>query len=422
MLNIGDKHKVIINNLDYKGDGVTKIDNTYLYIPGVITNEEVTIEITKLKKGYGTAKAIEINKESIERINPISSLGSLNLFHLSFKKQLEWQKQITKETLEKVTKRYINVFDTITDEVKYHYRNKAVFHVLNNNILRLGLFSNNNQELTIVNDFVLANNEVNRILKAINNAQIEIDENIISNFIFKNNRVGEILVTIVSKEVEFKGLDEITDLLKTFSSVVGLTINIKKYIEKILSNESYLVYGNNLLREGILLINDQSFMQVNFGVMDLTYKLIKENILGTKIIDAYSGVGSIGFSINDLIYQITMIENGNANIELANKIKEENNFNNIEIINANAEEVIGDYSAHTIIVDPPRKGLAESLIDEITNNKIPRVIYLSCDLQTLARDLRFFDKAYEVSKVYPIKMFPQTNSFETLVILTRKAK
>lgn len=420
MLKIGDQHQVNINELDYKGDGITKIANTYFYVQGVLKGEEVIVEITNLKGKYGNAKVVKIIKESNNRVNKTSLLGSLNLYHLAFSEQLNWQKRITKETLERALQIDILVNETVTDNREFNYRNKVVFHVLKGNVLKLGLFSNNNQSLEVVNNFILASKQVNEILTILNSARIAIDNNVLSNIVFKNNRRGQILVTIVSNTKDFKGLKDLVNVLKAFKNVIGLTINLKKYQEKILSNESILVYGINLLEDNNLLINDQSFMQVNFGVMDLTYNLIKENIKGSKIIDAYSGVGSIGFSVYSNDKQITMIENNSANVSLANKIKSDNSYHNIDIVLANAEDVIKDYSADTIIIDPPRKGLKESLINEIINNDIERIIYLSCDLQTLTRDLRVFSNNYDIDKVYPIKMFPQTNAFETLVILNRK--
>lgn len=420
MIELNKQYDVRIIDLDYKGDGIAKINDTFIYVNGLLTDERAIIKITKSNEKFAIGEIVKITKESEDRIKPNSNLGSLNLYHLDFSKQLKWQSKITKETLEKVLRQELNILNIITDNNAYNYRNKVVFHVLKEQVLKLGLFSNDNQNLEVVNNFILATQTVNDIIKAINEAKIEISINTLNSFIFKNNSNNNVLVTIASKSKSFKGLEEIVRLLKTFKRVVGLTINIKKYKEKILSEESYLIYGINLLSEKGLLINDQSFIQVNYGVMNLAYQVIKENLLGKKIIDAYSGVGSIGYTIYDEKYHITMIENNEANIKLAEMIKANFNYQNIKIVKANAEDVIKDLNADTIIVDPPRKGLARFLINEVVKNDINRVIYLSCDLQTLARDLKIFSDYYKIDKIYPVKMFPQTNSFETLVIMTRR--
>lgn len=420
MIEKNKEYQVKIIDLDYKGDGIAKIGDSFIYISGLLKDEEAIIKITKLGRGFGVGEIIKILKESKDRTKETSKLGSLNLYHLSFKEQLNWQYKITKETLEKVLNKKVNVLETITDNIEFNYRNKVVFHVLKGKKLKLGLFSNNNQTLEVINNFILANEEVNKLIYAINNENIIIDENVLNNFIFRNNSNNEILVTITSTKKKFKGLDDIIKLLQQFNNIIGLTINIKVYKEKILSDKSFLIYGNNLLNEGNLLLNDQSFIQVNYGVMHLTYNIIRKNILGNSVVDAYAGVGSIGYSIYNENINLTIIENSLANIKLAKQIKDDNKYNNVEIIHANAEDVIKDYKVDSIIIDPPRKGVMKSLIDEIINNKINRVIYLSCDLQTLARDLKIFNELYKIDKVYPIKMFPQTNSFETLVIMTKK--
>lgn len=420
MIELNKEYQVKINDLDYKGDGITKIGETFIYVSGLLKDEEAIIKINKIGKGFAVGSLIKIIKESKNRISQTSDLGSLSLSHLSFNEQLNWQSNITKQTLEKVLNKEINVLSPITDNNEYNYRNKVVFHVLNKSALTLGLFSNNNKKLSVINDFILSNNNVNEIIKAINNANIPIETNVLNNFVFRNNSNNEILVTITSKKKSFKGLQAIIELLQQFNNVIGLTINIKVFKEKILSDKSYLIYGENLLNEGNLLLNDQSFMQVNYGVMNLTYKTIKEHIIGNNIVDTYAGIGSIGYSVYEEDINLTIIENTLANIKLAEQIKENNNYKNVEIIHANAEDVIKDFNANTVIIDPPRKGVMKSLIDEISNNKIERVIYLSCDMQTLARDLKIFSDNYEIDYVYPVKMFPQTNSFETLVIMTFK--
>lgn len=420
MIELNKEYQVKINDLDYKGDGITKIGETFIYVSGLLKDEEAIIKINKIGKGYAVGSLIKIIKESKNRISQTSDLGSLSLSHLSFNEQLNWQSNITKQTLEKVLNKEINVLSPITDNNEYNYRNKVVFHVLNKSALTLGLFSNNNKKLSVINDFILSNKNVNEIIKAINNANIPIETNVLNNFVFRNNSNNEILVTIASKKKSFKGLQAIIELLQQFNNVIGLTINIKVFKEKILSDKSYLIYGENLLNEGNLLLNDQSFMQVNYGVMNLTYKTIKEHIIGNNIVDTYAGIGSIGYSVYEEDINLTIIENTLANIKLAEQIKENNNYKNVEIIHANAEDVIKDFNANTVIIDPPRKGVMKSLIDEISNNKIERVIYLSCDMQTLARDLKIFSDNYEIDYVYPVKMFPQTNSFETLVIMTFK--
>lgn len=417
MLETNKVYKVKILDLDYKGDGITKIADKFIYVKGLLKEEVALIKLVKLNKRFGVGEIVEIIEKSSLRSTNLNELGALNLAHLNFDYQLKWQKDVTKETLEKVLNKNIEVSNTITDSNEFNYRNKVVYHVIPKKVLKLGLYANNNNKLIVVDNFLLANKKVNEIVSIINKKQIKIEENTLFNLIFKNNQKDEILITIVSNDFNFKGLEELIEILSKIENVKGITINIKEHKEKHLGTNSKVVYGKNLIKDKTLLINDQSFIQVNYGVMDLTYDLIKKYIVGPKIIDAFSGVGSIGFSIYNNSYNIIMLENNLANIKLAKSIKKDNNYHNVKIISGNAEDEIIKLNGNTVIVDPPRKGLDIKFVNALKEIKAERFIYLSCNLQTLTRDLKLLENEYEIVKVYPIKMFPQTNAFETLVIL-----
>ncbi|MDY0277207.1 MAG: 23S rRNA (uracil(1939)-C(5))-methyltransferase RlmD [Acholeplasma sp.] len=417
MFKVSDEIIVDIIDLDYKGDGIAKIDDHYIYIPGVLTGEKVKVKIIKIGKGFALGRVVEIINNSRMRVSKTSSLGSLSLSHLSFSEQLRWQEEVTIKTINKVLKGNYQSETIITDNVEYHYRNKVVFHVLDNKKIKLGLYKVNNRELEVCDNFILANLKVNKIIEEINNSNIIIDSQILKHLVFRNNEKNELLITLVSYKRKFEGMNALITVLKNNDSVKGITINIKDTKENIMGSKSYLVYGDNLLENDLLLMNDRSFMQVNYGVMKLVYQTIKKHVYGNEIIDAYSGVGSIGFSIYNSDKKILMVDNNEENTKLAQLIKDKNNFDNIDVVNGNAEDILTKINAETIIVDPPRSGLKQELIEEILLSKTNRVIYLSCDLQTLIRDLRVLTAKYEIQKIYPVKMFPQTSAFETLVVL-----
>lgn len=420
MLKVKENYKVTITGLDYKGDGIARIDDNFIYVQGALEGEEVLVKLFKVKKNIGFGQLLEVIKESEHRVNTTNKLGSINLSHLSFKEQLNWQTKVTKDTFDKVFKNDFNVSNIVTDNVETNYRNKVVFHVLENRTLKLGLYKTNSKDLIEVNNFLLANNKANELLASLNASGINVDFRRLKHIMIKNNSKNELLVTLVSMNRSFMGKEELIEFISHNESVNGITLNIKDNEEVILGHKSYTLYGINELKEGNLLITDQSFSQVNYGVMNLVYSIIKENVKGKKIIDAYSGIGSIAYSILNDKNNITLIESNLANIKIAQKIKEKNNYNNVEIVHDLAENAIEKFNADTLIVDPPRVGLKESFVNEINRQTPNRVIYLSCNLQTLVRDVRLMEENYQIKEIHPIKMFPQTNSFETLVILDKK--
>lgn len=420
MLEVKKEIEVTIIDLDYKGDGIAKIDDNFIYVAGALKDEEVEVKLFKLKKNVGFASLIKVLNKSKNRVSATSKLGSMNLSHLSFEEQLNWQEKVTKETFDKVLRKDIKVNNIITDNNELNYRNKATFHVMDNSNITLGLYLSNSKDLVKVDSLDIANKKTNELIKEINASGIAVDYNKLKHIMIKNNSNNELLVTLVSHNRSFMGKEDLVELISKNVNVNGITLNIKDSKEVILGSKSYILYGINELKENKLLMTDQSFAQVNFGVMNLTYDLIKHNIVGKRVIDAYSGIGSISYSLNNDDLKIVMIESNEANIKLANKIAETNKITNVEIVHDLAENAIEKYKADTLIVDPPRVGLKESFVNEVNRQGFDRVIYLSCNLQSLIRDIRLMDEVYSVKEVYPLKMFPQTNSFETLVILEKK--
>lgn len=419
MLKVNEIYESKILSLDFKADGVVKINDTFIYIKGALPNEVVKFKINKLNKRFGFAEIVEIIEKSKDRADNLNELGSLNLSHLSFLKQLTYQKDITKQTFDKVLNKDVNVLNTITDNNKYNYRNKVVFHLLNKDEITLGLYKNDNKTLIKVNNFLIANKYSNELIELINNSKIKVDYLALKHISIKNNSNNELLVTLISYKEKFKGLNELINLIKSFNKVIGITLNIKESNNKILGTKSILLYGSSYLKENDLLITDKSFYQTNFNVANLTFNLIKENILGNNIVDLYSGIGSIILNVLKDDYNAYMVENNEENIKLAKTIIKNKNINNLKIIKANSEDVFNDLTGDTLIVDPPRVGLYKDLVLSIKKSNFKRLIYLSCNLQTLVRDIKLLNNSYNIDKVYPVKMFPQTSSFETLVILTK---
>lgn len=406
--------------LDYKADGVIKHNEYLIFVNGALKDEVVKYKVTKLKNNIGFAKLIEVLKKSKDRISETSNIGSLTLSHLSFHKQLSYQKEITKESFNKAFKAEFNVSDTITDNNYLNYRNKVVFHTLKRPNITLGLYDKYTNELIKVNNLIIANKYANELIKIINESNILIDPSKLKHITIRNNLENDLLVILNSYEKDFKGKNELIELIKTYKKTKGIIINIKKHHNKILGDESYLVYGDKYLYNKDLIISDKSFMQVNFNVMYQTFDLIKSHIYGNKIIDAYSGIGSIIYNVISNDMKAYSVENNLENIILSKIIKNNKKINNVEILKENSEDIIHKLNADTLIVDPPRKGLYKDLSINIKNSNFKRVIYLSCNLQTLIRDLKIINETYNIDKIYPIKMFPMTNSFETLVILTKK--
>lgn len=421
MLKVNQIYEGEIIGLDYKADGYLKIKNKIIFIQNTLPGEIVSFKVTKVRKNHATGEVVKYIKQSKIRINKYSNLGSINFDHVPLSFELKWQQELTEYTFKKIFKKDFNIYPTVTDNNKYNSRNKVVFHVLNKDELTLGLYLKKSKRLVRVNSFNLANINANKMLTDLNNSNITIDYNSFKHLSIKNDANNNLLVTIVSYKKRFKGLDALIIFLRKYSFIKGITLNIKENNYQILGSNSILLYGINELVYKDLLINDRSFMQVNYNVMDLTYELIKENVYGNIIVDLYSGIGSIIYSVleeNQLGY---MIENDQANIELAKDIKNNKAINNLTIIEDDTINVIEKLKGDTFIVDPPQSGLGITFTNKLKSKKVKRIIYLSCNLNTLINDLKILKEAYNITKIYPIRMFPNTIALETLVILDLKS-
>lgn len=424
MLEIGNKIEIEAIDLDFKGQGVSRIDNYVIFTPGLLKDEKAIVEITKLNKNFAESKLIKLITISKKRTHDSSMLGSIELYHLETNEQIKWQERITKETFSKIAQIDVKLEDTIADDRVINYRNKSVFHVMNHQTIKLGLYLKN-FELTETQQFILADKVTNKFLNLINRSLIPVEKDVLTHVVFRSNEEQQILITFVSRKEQVKGLDILIKRLSEHEEVVGITINLKDHPKHILGAKSIVKYGKNEIVERLkhyeLPINDRSFFQINFPVMKLVFDKINGYINNhSKIVEAYSGIGVIGLSLLEKAKEVIMIESNKENIQMAQQIIFNHRIANVILVEDKAEDVIENYDGDVLIVDPPRQGLMPTFVDKIKQMNFEQIIYVSCDVKTLARDIQLLSDLYEIKHIHPIRMFPQTISLETLVLLNKK--
>ncbi len=424
ILTVGDMVELTAIDLDYKGQGVCKPEGYVIFVAGLLIGETAEIRITKLNKNFGEGAVSKLLKISKDRTHDTSELGSIELYHLKNEQQIQWQEHMTKETFKKITQLDIIIDRTLSDNRFINYRNKSVFHVLPEPVLKLGMYKKD-YTLMQVPLFILADTLTNKFVNQINRMTAPIEPNVLKHVVFRTNEDNQILITFVSTKEHVGGLDKLVDKIKREKEVVGITLNLKTNHHAIIGDESTTLYGENAIKQHLktfdVTINDRSFFQVNWPMMKQAYDVIASYVpSGKQVIEAYSGIGSIGFSIHQQARKLIMIESNKQNVDTAKQVIEKQGISHIDVIHEHVEHVIQDYDGDVLIVDPPRNGLFKHFIDQVLNMSFERIIYLSCDVKTLARDVKSFSEKYEISHVYPIRMFPQTIAMETLVILDKK--
>ncbi|WP_025724737.1 23S rRNA (uracil(1939)-C(5))-methyltransferase RlmD [Acholeplasma granularum] len=414
--------KVITSDLDYQGQGVTRIDDKVTFIKGMFHDEVGLIEILKSKKHFQEAKLTQLIKKNKDRTSDLY-FDYAPLYGLSLAAECLWQEKITKETIKKITDLDVHVHKTITDGNKLNYRNKITLHVKRiGDSLKIGTFEEKSNFLQPITSHKLALPIINDKINFLNNwiKTTHINNSIIKNFTLRTN--GKEVMLIIGVKSSFDELDDIIYQLKNeFQSIY---INLEKNKFDNLSDESIHLYGKETLKMPFnhleFELGPESFFQVNKEVAILMYEEIKKLTQNQIVIDAYAGMASIGQYITSK--KVYSIESNLDSVTQANKMLINNQIKHLELIHGNVEEKLGLYInlADTIIFDPPRSGLTEDIIHLVKLHKVKDIIYISCDLKSLSRDINGLKDLYDIKKVIPVRMFPSTIHVENIVLLSLK--
>jgi 23S rRNA (uracil1939-C5)-methyltransferase len=414
MLNTQDIIKVKAHDIDYQGQGVCRHENQVIFIKGLITDEEAEVKIIETKKNYAIGEIVKLTKTSQNRIKHEQiKLGACDLMHLSIDQQYLWQTKTIKDTFKKIANVIVEPKAVIGGNHQ-HYRNKVVLHVMQSQKLKLGMYDKTNKKLIEVDTFILATKHINKAIKQLLSKPIEIGYDVLKHIVFRSNQKGEVLITLVATDSHFKGIEALLEHIKSIENIVGLSLNIQDRAKHILGDTSFTLFGINemteTLRDVTLHMDDRSFFQINYGVMIKTYDKIRSFIKkDEQVIDAYCGVGGIGFYIADVASKVVMIDNNEQNTKNAMKTKFIHSLDHVEVINDDVTNYKIENQQQTLIVDPPRAGLDDKFITHLLSTKPHKIIYLSCDVKTLTRDINKLKADYDIIDVYPVAMFPKHN-------------
>ena len=459
---VGEKFKVQFVSMTHDARGVCKLNgkNKYgeeltnfpIFVNNAITNEEGIIELTEVKKTLGNAKIVKIFKDKtspyrVDAICPIyEECGGCHLMHMNYEGQLKFKRSMVKQTLEKIGGfKDIKVSSVIPSKETTKYRNKVQipFGSKKNKTI-CGFYKNQTHEIIPLEECYIQSDEMTEIVKFIRNLCNEFrikgyDEetgtgDIRHVLVRESKTTSEVMVVLVTLRKDIKRLDElVTKLVKRHPKIVSIIHNINdEKTNVVLGKKSYKLYGKNYI-EDILLgnkfqIGEKSFYQVN---PKTTEDLYSKAISLAKfkptdnIIDAYCGIGTIGISASKYVNHVYSVEIVEEAIKNAKENAKINNITNVDFVCGKAEEQIITWKKEglqidAIIVDPPRKGLDITLMDTIKEMDIPKVVYISCDISTLARDLKHFKElGYNCTTVHPVDMFPNTMHVENIALITK---
>lgn len=389
-----------ILRLDHQGRGIAKVNDKIIFIPKVLPGEIVEYKIINDKKNYMEGQVTKIIKNSPQRIIPkckyYDVCGGCNLMHMSYQNQLIYKQEKIENIINKYVNEKVDIKPIIASENEINYRNKITIHADKH----IGLYQENSNKLIKIDECLLADKRINRIIKELYNKYLYRDEFVI--------RVGE-------KETLFYYQNPKNNLEDISADNIALN-------NKIIKGKNYIIEALNDLKYKI---SPSSFFQVNTKQAIKMYEIIKQIVnskKSDKIIDLYCGTGSIGLFLNNECNSILGIEINKDAVKDANDNMLLNNIKNARFIAGDAKRVIKEISFNPdiLIVDPPRSGLFKGMIDDIYIFNPLTIIYVSCDPLTLARDLNILKEKYCIKMIQPIDLFPNTHHVESICILERR--
>ena len=410
-------------DLDYKGQGITKINDKITFVKNLFEGEVALVTIDKTYKNYQEASVVEYIKRSPNRVSD-TYFDYAPLAGLSLASECLWQEKITKETLKKIGNLDVNVSDTITDGIKTHYRNKVTLHVVKKDKLVVGVYKANSRALVHIDTHLLVKPILNETIQKIN-ALFEtytfIDDTLKHMTLRTNGH--EVMVILSIRIKAYKEKDMLVMLLKPICDSIYLSLSPNDY--EILGDEVLHIYGKKTLpvNFGPLTydIGPVGFFQVNEPISLKMYEFIKQHITGKNVLDAYAGMATIGQFLGQAFNVVAIESNHDAVIQAKDQINK-NQLKNITIIEGDVNIEINNYidQMDSIVFDPPRSGLDSDTVELLLAHDIKQIIYVSCDIKTLTRDLKMLSSRYDIISITPFRMFPSTDHVETITLLSLK--
>ena len=389
-----------IDGFDHQGRGIAHYNNKVYFIFNALPDEEVEIEILKEKKNIVTGKVIKYYKKNDDLRTdtkcPFYGIcGGCDIMHI--KDQNGYKLDKLNNIINKYVDKNIKILDVVNLN-EYNYRNKITLQVCNNEI---GLYKKNSNDIVCIDKCYLVDDRINKIIDLIKKNQ-------------NLNGIKQIVIKCMDESmVTFIGDDNVNyDYLK--SVVDSIYVNKKNVYGK----SKITVYMGNFK----FLVSSESFFQVNTLVANAMYNYIDSLIDKTNVIfDLYCGTGTIGIFVSNKANRVIGLEINSEAVRDANENKKINGINNIDFYEGDASSIVKktDLKPDVIIVDPPRSGLDDKMINDINKLLPKKIIYVSCDPMTLARDLKKLDN-YNIISIKGFNMFPNTYHVESVTLLERK--
>lgn len=416
-----------IIDFDYKGRGVAKQEKKTIFLNGGIIGDTVEAKITEDKKKFSVAEVTKILEYSKDRVPSkcrySKDCGGCDFLEYKYNKQLEWKKKKVHSDISRIGGIETEIFDTAAMKNPYYYRNNIQLKVKDG---KLGYYKKNSKELVEIEECIIAKKEINKVIQILKNWKGLSSVDTIS---LRENHLGQVMMVLITDR-------EIKKLNSLLAEVIDGNISVfenKNTNKKFRFGKNFKkLYGEDYLEDEIskmkFKLSPRSFFQVNLEQTEVLYKTALDYLElneADRVLDLYCGIGTITLLAAKRVKEIVGVEIVEDAIEDARKNAELNNINNARFICGKSEDVIEKLTEeklkfNKVILDPPRTGLDESVINTLLKIKPEKISYVSCNTSTQARDLKLLQEEYRVVKVQPVDMFCNSVHVESVVLLSRE--
>jgi 23S rRNA (uracil1939-C5)-methyltransferase len=462
------KKKFILENIPVtgyaaEGKALARLEGKVIFIEGAVPGDVVDVLVTKNKKDWAEGKVSKIKEFSPERVTPFcihfGICGGCKWQMLPYEKQLQYKEQEVKDAIKRIGKLETSVFPILGSENTIHYRNKLEFTFSNKKYLTQKEFSQLGEEewpggalgyhvpklydkiIDIKECWLMeeVNNVIRNTLREFaeknNYSYYDIKEHkgFLRNVIIRNCTTGELMVNIFFGNEDKEKIEKVCNyLLEKVPKITTLlyTIN-QKWNDSMDGLQPQIFSGKGFVIEKLgdfyFKISPKSFFQTNSKQAEALYNVVKDftALKGNETVyDLYCGTGSIGIFLSKNAKKIIGVDVVEDAINDAKENAQLNNLQTASFFSGDVIEICSDNffklhgSPDVVIVDPPRAGLHNKLVNKLLEIASPRIVYVSCNVATQARDLQLLHEKYVIEKIQPVDMFPHTHHIESVALLT----
>ena len=414
--------------MSVEGLGIARADKLVIFVKGLIKGEEADVKIIAEKKNYSIGiidKLIEASPYRIRSECPIAyKCGDCDYRHISY----DYQLQLKKEVLINTFPGY-KVNDILPCKDPYYYRNKVQIPVSDH---KMGFYRKFSNDIVEFDDCLIESKAANAMIRDLKSLILNTEkERSIRHILIKHGKgSGEVMLAFIVNDLSVDLSDICGFMVKKYPEIVSVLMNLNdRKTNVILGTEEVVLYGRDYIYDvfdGIRVkVSLKSFYQVNHDQMIRLYdtaRRLADLDKDKEVLDLYCGIGTISLYLSRFVKHVTGVEIVESAVGNARDNAGLNQIDNCDFILADATKDMDPYlkNKDVVILDPPRKGVGRKLIDSLKENRIEKIVYISCNPATLARDLELLKDDYEIGEIYPVDMFPFTIHTECVTVLDHK--